>query len=199
MSVAVSLNIHDSHYNPETGRWMQKDPIGFAGGDTSLYRYVGNDPVNFVDPSGNIPVPLISGGIGAVFGGIAGGFVAAANGGDTNAILSGIGVGAVTGFGIGSGAALFSGAGLSIGLGAKSLAAGIGGSLGGFTANLVGQAAFTGEVDIRQAGFAAGLGLGAGALTPLLGATVAGEVGLGLSLLPIDIGGNAAINACGAR
>jgi hypothetical protein len=34
------------------GRWLTKDPIGFAGGDTNLYRYAYNDPVNFVDMSG---------------------------------------------------------------------------------------------------------------------------------------------------
>ncbi len=39
-------------YNPQIGRWMSKDPIGFSGGDTNLYRYVGNDPVNFVDMNG---------------------------------------------------------------------------------------------------------------------------------------------------
>ncbi|OUR97366.1 hypothetical protein A9Q84_13660 [Halobacteriovorax marinus] len=39
-------------YNPETGRWLSKDPIQFGGGDTNLYRYVLNDPVNFVDPGG---------------------------------------------------------------------------------------------------------------------------------------------------
>ncbi|MFP5387622.1 MAG: RHS repeat domain-containing protein, partial [Bacteriovoracia bacterium] len=39
-------------YNPETGRFISKDPIGFRGGDTNLYRYVRNDPVNLVDPSG---------------------------------------------------------------------------------------------------------------------------------------------------
>lgn len=39
-------------YDPETGRWTAKDPIGFAGGDTDLYGYCLNDPVNFVDPSG---------------------------------------------------------------------------------------------------------------------------------------------------
>ena len=39
-------------YNPLIGRWTSKDPILFGGGDTNLYRYVGNDPVNFIDPSG---------------------------------------------------------------------------------------------------------------------------------------------------
>ncbi len=41
-------------YDPETGRWASKDPIGFAGGDTNLYGYVVNDPVNLIDPSGEI-------------------------------------------------------------------------------------------------------------------------------------------------
>ncbi len=36
-------------YDPETGRWTAKDPIGFAGGDTDLYGYCLNDPVNWVD------------------------------------------------------------------------------------------------------------------------------------------------------
>ena len=39
-------------YNPQTGRWMTKDPIRFEGGDTNLYGYVLNDPVNFVDVTG---------------------------------------------------------------------------------------------------------------------------------------------------
>jgi RHS repeat-associated protein len=39
-------------YDPETGRWTAKDPIGFAGGEANLYGYVANDPVNWVDPSG---------------------------------------------------------------------------------------------------------------------------------------------------
>jgi RHS repeat-associated protein len=39
-------------YDPVTGRWTAKDPILFGGGDTNLYGYVVNDPVNFVDPLG---------------------------------------------------------------------------------------------------------------------------------------------------
>lgn len=39
-------------YDPETGRWTAKDPIGFAGGNTNLYLYIGADPVNRIDPTG---------------------------------------------------------------------------------------------------------------------------------------------------
>jgi RHS repeat-associated protein len=39
-------------YDPDVGRWTAKDPIFFAGGDTDLYGYVLNDPVNAVDPDG---------------------------------------------------------------------------------------------------------------------------------------------------
>ena len=39
-------------YDPQTGRWTARDPILFDGGQTNLYTYVGNDPVNFVDRNG---------------------------------------------------------------------------------------------------------------------------------------------------
>ena len=39
-------------YNPQTGRFLQQDPIGFAAGDANFYRYVFNNPQNFTDPSG---------------------------------------------------------------------------------------------------------------------------------------------------
>ena len=47
-----------SHYDPETGRWTSKDPIGFDGGDTNLYGYVMNDPVNLVDPHGTFALAI---------------------------------------------------------------------------------------------------------------------------------------------
>ena len=39
-------------YDPAIGRWTAKDLIGFAGEQMNVYVYVGNDPVNFVDPTG---------------------------------------------------------------------------------------------------------------------------------------------------
>jgi len=39
-------------YDPATGRWLSRDPIGFAAGDANLYRYVGNDSTNWIDPGG---------------------------------------------------------------------------------------------------------------------------------------------------
>jgi RHS repeat-associated protein len=35
-------------YDPSSGRWLSRDPIGEAGGE-NLYGFVGNDPVNRVD------------------------------------------------------------------------------------------------------------------------------------------------------
>ena len=44
--------MQNSHYNPETGRFLSEDPIGFEGGDANLYRYVINNSINFSDPYG---------------------------------------------------------------------------------------------------------------------------------------------------
>ena len=38
-------------YEPITGRWLSNDPIGITGG-FNQYVFVGNNPVNFRDPSG---------------------------------------------------------------------------------------------------------------------------------------------------
>src|SRR5262249_27304630 len=33
-------------------RWLGQDPLGFDAGDSNLYRYVHNAPLNYTDPSG---------------------------------------------------------------------------------------------------------------------------------------------------
>ena len=40
------------HYDPDTGRFLQSDPLGIAAGDMNLYAYTWNDPANWSDPSG---------------------------------------------------------------------------------------------------------------------------------------------------
>ena len=39
------------YYSPALGRFLTADPIGYGDG-LNVYAYVGNDPVNLVDPSG---------------------------------------------------------------------------------------------------------------------------------------------------
>ncbi len=47
---------------------MGEDPIGFASGDFNFYRYVINNPVNFVDPSGKVWVLIeVAGALGTVY------------------------------------------------------------------------------------------------------------------------------------
>jgi RHS repeat-associated protein len=46
----VKFGVRD--YDGKIGRWLSKDPIRFDGGDTNLYGYVLNDPIDYIDPLG---------------------------------------------------------------------------------------------------------------------------------------------------
>lgn len=55
-------------YDPHTGRWTMKEPLGFSGGSGNLYEYAFGDPVNFIDVNGKNPALLVPGIVGAVAG-----------------------------------------------------------------------------------------------------------------------------------
>jgi RHS repeat-associated protein len=65
-------------YDAETGRWTAKDPIGFHGGVTNLCAYVGNDPVNMIDPEGTDAWSAAGSFVEGVAWSVAGGIVVSA-------------------------------------------------------------------------------------------------------------------------
>ncbi|MEM9400402.1 MAG: RHS repeat-associated core domain-containing protein, partial [Verrucomicrobiota bacterium] len=42
---------HARYYSPERGRFLQRDPLGYVD-SMGLYTYVGNNPINWIDPMG---------------------------------------------------------------------------------------------------------------------------------------------------
>ena len=55
------------YYDADRGRFISEDPLGFDAGDENLYRYVGNNPLNAIDPSGEL-APAAAIVAGAVIG-----------------------------------------------------------------------------------------------------------------------------------
>jgi RHS repeat-associated protein len=45
-------DLRNRFYSPDIGRFLQGDPTSFGGGDSNLYRYCGNNPVNRMDGTG---------------------------------------------------------------------------------------------------------------------------------------------------
>ena len=60
-------------YSPILGRWLSRDPIAEKGG-LNLFGYVRNDPLNYLDPTGENPVAgaLIGLGLGGPVGAVIG-------------------------------------------------------------------------------------------------------------------------------
>ncbi|MDX1253449.1 MAG: type IV secretion protein Rhs [Gammaproteobacteria bacterium] len=115
------------YYDPGIARFIQRDPMGFGGGDINLYAYVGNNPVNNTDPTGEVILNAVGAGWGLVSGGISGG-IAAYN--TTGGSWAGTGLGIISGG--------FAGAAVGAVNPAGSIAAGqvIGGTVGGVLGNI---------------------------------------------------------------
>ncbi len=52
------------YYDPTIGRFLSEDVVGFLSGDFNWYRYVGNNPINYIDPEGKAGIHI------AIFAGI---------------------------------------------------------------------------------------------------------------------------------
>ena len=52
---------HARYYTPASGRFSSLDPMKLEYGEADLYRYVGNDPVNGVDPTGELGTVILGG------------------------------------------------------------------------------------------------------------------------------------------
>ena len=157
-------------YSPGLGRWINRDPIGEAGG-TNLYGFNNNNPVNFVDPTGKSPT-LVTGAIGAGVGGLIGGGYAWASGGSWNDIGKAAAKGAVVG-GI---------TGLTLGVGGPAVAGALGGGVWGGAA----AGAISGAVgNAAGQGFSMGMGWQCGFNWRELGTSAAiGGITGGISLRP---------------
>jgi len=145
------------------------DPIGFAGGDTNLYRYVLNSPDNATDPSGE-SVTVIGGLVGGIVGFFAGG-LSAEDGWDWGRAWAGAGSGALVGAGIGL---AIDTAGAATPLSKAMIGAGVGGSVGAGVGSAAGGGLLTSRDSVNWAGYGKGAvvggvtGAAAGASFPTL-------------------------------
>jgi RHS repeat-associated protein len=157
------------YYDPEVGRFISEDPIGFDGGDVNLYAYVQNNPILIIDPNGEWGQIVA----GAIYGGISG-FTAGAIKGNIWAGIAGGVAGGVVGAAVGTVMPAASGyIGSMVG---GAISGMIGGAVAGGVASGISGTSITKGVVIGGA-----VGLGSGALAGPVGYMVKQGVGVAIA------------------
>jgi RHS repeat-associated protein len=122
-------------YDPQIGRFISEDPIGFAGG-VNWYAYVKNNPILFRDPLGLQRCnPLV----GSIVGGIIGGTIGAVGGAVAGPVIGGA-IGGVLGGSVGGTVGLAGGPGGVVVLGGTGAAGGaaMGAAVGAIAGPIIG-------------------------------------------------------------
>jgi len=138
-------------YRSDWGRFQQPDPLGLAGG-LNVYLLGLNNPALYIDPTGEVPILLITIAAGAILGALMSGGMTAMSGGSLEDVLVSAAAGAVGG--------AFMGSGLGVGgfIAGGALA---GGMIGGWEGYKVGGwegAAYGGAFGAAFGGLAGGVG-----------------------------------------
>jgi RHS repeat-associated protein len=174
------------YYDPAMQRWISQDPLGIAAGDTNLYRYAGNNPVNAVDPRGTTTFGFstVVGTIGGAAVGFAAGGLSGEDGWDWSRAWAGSGSGAMFGAGLGL---IIDTWGASTPLSVALVGAGIGSGIG----SAAGGGLLTSQSSVSWSGYAKGGAVGAisgftggyagAVLAPVFGGGVLGGAATGFS------------------